>query len=123
MKEKKVLIVDDEKDFGFLMTEFFSKKGCKVFLGGSIAEGLTILQDEKPDFIFLDNLLPDGLGWGKTEFILANYPGTQLILISAMEVPKTSSSAFRILYKPFIKDELNDMFGPRQGFSDAKQAF
>jgi DNA-binding response OmpR family regulator len=110
MRSKKVLIIDDEKDFGFLMTEFFSKRGYRVFTASSIAEGLQILENENPDFIFLDNNLPDGLGWGEAEFILTNYPNTQLNLISAMEVPKTSASSFNILYKPYIQDELNKIF-------------
>ena len=110
MKNKKVLIIDDEEDFGFLMSEFFSKRGYTVFVASSIAEGLQILENKNPDFIFLDNNLPDGLGWGEAEYILMNYPNTQLNLISAMDVPKTSASAFNILYKPFIKDELTKIF-------------
>jgi DNA-binding response OmpR family regulator len=110
MKDKGVLIVDDEADFGLLMKDFFCKKGYTVFLANSIATGLGMLQLEKPDVMLLDNNLPDGLGWGKTEFILTNYPKTQLILISAIEVPKTSSTAFSIFYKPQIRDELRKMF-------------
>ena len=110
MEDKTVLIVDDELDFGFLMKEFFLEKGCKVFLATSIATGLGLLQQEKPDVILMDNQLPDGFGWSKTDFILANYPNTQLILISAFEVPKTSSSQFSIIQKPFIKDEIHKMF-------------
>jgi DNA-binding response OmpR family regulator len=110
MKNRKVLIIDDEDDFGFLMKEFFSKKGCDVFVANSITTGLGLLQKEKPDFLLLDNNLPDGLGWSKTEFIVANYPKTNLILISAMEVPKTNSSSFQILYKPLLSDELNKIF-------------
>ena len=110
MKDKRVLIIDDEIDFGFLMTDFFSKRGSKVFIANSIKDGLRILEQEKLDVIFLDNNLPDGFGWGKTEYILGNYPNAQLILISAMEVPKTSSPSFNILYKPVIKDELHRLF-------------
>ena len=110
MKAKKVLIIDDEEDFGFLMTDFFSKKGYHVFVASSLAHGLEILETENPDFIFLDNNLPDGFGWSETEFILMNYPNSRLNLISAMEVPITSASSFRILYKPFIKEELNKIF-------------
>ncbi|MBL7857817.1 MAG: response regulator [Cyclobacteriaceae bacterium] len=110
MQTKKVLIIDDEEDFGFLMTEFFSKKGYQVFVASSIASGLQILKNENPEFIFLDNNLPDGFGWSETDFILLNYPQSRLNLISAMEVPKTSASSFTILYKPFIQDELKKIF-------------
>jgi DNA-binding response OmpR family regulator len=90
MKDKRVLIIDDEIDFGFLMTDFFSRRGGKVFIANSIKDGLRVLENEKPDLIFLDNNLPDGFGWGKTEYILGNYPNAQLILI-VRSVPKTSS--------------------------------
>jgi DNA-binding response OmpR family regulator len=110
MNDKKVLIIDDEEDFGFLMTDFFSKKGYQVFVASDIATGLEILENENPELLFLDNNLPDGFGWGETEHILLNYPNTKLNLISAMEVPMTTASSFRILYKPFIKDELNKIF-------------
>ena len=112
MEGKKILIVDDERDFGVLMKSFFSKKSYEVYIAYSIAEGLKILEKEKPDHIFLDNNLPDGLGWKKTEFILLHYPQTQLHLISALEVPKTSSSSFQILYKPTLQEELIKLFGP-----------
>ncbi len=110
MEKGKVLIIDDEEDFGFLLNKFFSAKGYSVFVARTIEQGMEILKREKPQFIFLDNILPDGHGWSKTEFILMNYPESNLNLVSAMEVPLTSSSSFRILYKPYIKDELDKIF-------------
>ena len=110
MKNKKVLIIDDQKDFGLLMKAFFSKKGSEVFVAYTISEGLRVLHEQSPDFTFLDNNMPDGFGWSKTDFILANYPETKLILISAMDVPKIASTSYRILHKSSLKDELNRMF-------------
>ena len=111
MVNKKILIIDDETDFGFLMKSFFSSRHHVVFIAQTLAEGMRTLEDEKPDYIFLDNHLPDGCGWGKTEFILDNYPHVHLNLISAMDVPKTSASSFRILFKPTMHDELTKIFG------------
>ncbi len=76
----------------------------------TIADGMKILDEQKPDVIFLDNNLPDGYGWDKTEYILATYPQTQLNLISALNVPKTSASSFRILEKQMLLKELPKMF-------------
>ena len=98
--KKKILIIDDEKDFGFLMKSFFLPKNYDVFIAYTLAAGMKMLAEENPDFIFLDNNLPDGLGWGETEYILVHHPLAQLNLISALKVPKTSSSTFRILEKP-----------------------
>ncbi len=111
MEEKKILIIDDEQDFGLLMKKFFNNKKCKVFLANSIGEGLALMEKERPDHLFLDNNLPDGLGWEKTEFILQHYPQTKLHLISVMDVPKTSTTSFDILYKPTLKEEIPKIFG------------
>ena len=110
MKARKVLIIDDEVDFGVLMKNFFSVRQYEVYVAYTIADGMKILDEERPDLIFLDNQLPDGFGWGKTEFILLNYPQAALNLISAMEVPVTSATGFRILHKPYLRDELAKMF-------------
>ena len=111
MEKKTVLIIDDEKDFGLLMKKYFSSRNFEVFIALTIEEGMAILDREKPGIVFLDNNLPDGYGWGKTEYILLNYPQTKLHLISALDVPKTSASTFRILEKPLILEELSKMFG------------
>ena len=111
MKKKKILVIDDEEDFGFLMKSFFTPRNFEVYVALTLIEGMRMLKEELPDVIFLDNNLPDGLGWGQTEFILANYPLTQLNLISALNIPKTSSDSFRILEKPLRWEELKGMFG------------
>jgi len=103
--------MDDEVDFGLLMKSFFNQNDFDVFMAHTIADGLQVLEDQKPDFVFLDNNLPDGLGWGETEFILLNYPNTRLNLISASDVPKTSASNFHILYKPAMREELARILG------------
>jgi DNA-binding response OmpR family regulator len=110
MKNRKVLIIDDEVDFGMLMKRFFSQKNYDVFVAYNIADGMKLLEEHRPDVIFLDNNLPDGYGWDKTDFILSTYPQIQLNLISALNVPKTSASAFRILEKQMLLKELPKMF-------------
>lgn len=110
MAKKKVLIIDDEPDFGLLLKNFFVKKNYEVFVCYTLAEGMKMLDAVKPDHIFLDNNLPDGLGWSKTEYILHEYPNVDLSLISAYYVPKTSATSFRIMEKPIALEELNLLF-------------
>lgn len=107
---RKILIIDDEEDFGLLLRNILSPKKLDVFLAYTIAEGMKLLEQEKPDYIFLDNNLPDGYGWGKAEYILTHYPRAQLNLISAVNVPKTCASSFRILEKPLLLEEINKLF-------------
>ncbi|MEO8150974.1 MAG: response regulator [Bacteroidia bacterium] len=103
---KKILLVDDDEDFGILMKKLLTNENFEFFVAHTLTEGMLLLEKENPDFVFLDNLLPDGLGWEKTEFILTNYPQTQLNLVSGLSVPKTSASTFRILEKPLTRHEL-----------------
>jgi DNA-binding NtrC family response regulator len=103
---QKILIVDDDNDFILLVTEILTKKKHQVFSAGTIAEGLVLLNEKAPDVVFLDNQLPDGSGWSKTEFILEKYPGIQLNLMSGLDVPKTTTTSFRILEKQQMLDEL-----------------
>lgn len=109
MKCKKILVIDDERDFQILMQSFFTPNGHEVFVAGNIKDGLKILEEENPDVIFLDNNLPDGFGWKSAEFIMAKYPEVDLNLISADHLPKTFTSCFRILEKPLHFEEMNKL--------------
>jgi len=104
--KKKILLVDDDKDFGILMKKFLVDENFDFLVAYTLSEGMQLLEKEKPEFVFLDNILPDGLGWEKAAHILHNYPQTQLILLSGFNVPKTSASTFCILEKPLTRNEL-----------------
>ncbi|HWB28665.1 MAG TPA: response regulator [Chitinophagaceae bacterium] len=108
--KKKVLIIDDEQDFGLLLKGFFSRKKYDVQLAYTIEDGMKALNENVPDYIFLDNNLPDGLGWGEVDYIMNNYPKVQLNLISAYNKPGKKSGPFKILEKPLSLDDLNRMF-------------
>ncbi len=107
--KKKILIIDDEQDFGMLLKGYFTSRKFEVRLSYTIEDGMKALEEIKPDYIFLDNNLPDGLGWGKADFILNNYPNARLNLISAYHVPKTNAANFRILEKPITMEELGSL--------------
>ncbi|MES1214558.1 MAG: response regulator [Bacteroidota bacterium] len=81
--KKKVLIIDDEADFCFLLKTYLSKKNYKISLANTLKQGMQLLESEIPDIIFLDNNLPDGFGWDKIDFITTAYPDAELNLMSA----------------------------------------
>jgi DNA-binding response OmpR family regulator len=82
---KKVLIIDDEVDFCFLLKTYLTKKNYDIVFANTLEQGMRMLTAERPDIVFLDNNLPDGLGWEKIDFICASYPRMDLNLISAYE--------------------------------------
>jgi two-component system OmpR family response regulator len=110
MLNKKVLIVDDENDFGHLLGSFLSRRGYDVHLSHTLREGMQALDELHPDVMILDNNLPDGLGWEKTEFILTKQKYIKLILISAYHHDPTITQKFpevKIFEKPINLAELN----------------
>ena len=103
---KKVLLVDNDEDFGILMKKLLIDENVEFLVASTLTEGMMMLEKEHPEYVFLDNKLPDGSGWEQTEFILHNYPQTRLNLLSGLSVPKTSASTFRILEKPLSLQDL-----------------
>ena len=103
---RKVLVIDDDEDFGLALTYFFENRPFSLLLAHTLAAGMGILEREQPGYIFLDNGLPDGFGWEKAAYIMANYPRSRLILISALRMPTPLVKVHRILRKPI---SLHDM--------------
>lgn len=101
--KKKVLIIDDEVDFCFLLKTYLTKKNYDIVLANTLEQGMKLLLVEKPDIVFLDNNLPDGLGWEKIDFICASFPRMELNLISAYQyssLPKAKPKRLKIWEKP-----------------------
>lgn len=103
--KKKILLIDDDEDFGRLLTGFLVNKNFEVLVAHSLREGMAAIEKERPQYIFLDNGLPDGLGWSKATYIQSHYPLAQLNLISAWG-PEAQVSNVKILEKPISIDEL-----------------
>src|ERR1700749_1721784 len=95
LREKKVLIIDDETDLCLLLKDYFTRKNYSVFLSHSLTEGKLAIIDVTPDIIFLDNNLPDGTGWSIAPEIAAAYPNTFIMLFSAFhpELPNMPDNA------------------------------
>ena len=83
MKPYRILIIDDEADFCLLLKNYLSRLGHQVDTANTLQDGLNAVASFSPDIIFLDNHLPDGLGWQQVPFIKKTYPETHINLMSA----------------------------------------
>jgi DNA-binding response OmpR family regulator len=101
----KLLLIDDDADFGRLLKGFLINMNFEVLLAHTLREGMDAIEKERPEFIFLDNGLPDGPGWAKATYIQSRYPLAKLSLISAW-APEAPVSNVRILEKPIRIVEL-----------------
>jgi len=81
--EKKVLIVEDERDICLLLQKLLVNDSNFVECAFSLNEGIEKVSTLKPDVVLLDNNLPDGQG---VDYIknFKNGVNRKIIMISAM---------------------------------------
>lgn len=117
MMKKKVLIIDDEIDFCIIMKGYFERKDFDVQLAYNLQKGLFLLDDNKPDILFLDNNLPDGQGWQYVDQIVEKNPQLKVFLISAHQTKSNFHSTnknIEVWEKPISMQLLNSVFSDKQ---------
>lgn len=113
MSRKKIVIIDDEVDLCHLMKTYFLELNHDVFLANTLFTGLSLMKEVSPDVLFIDNNLPDGLGWEKMSYLIEKYPSCKINLISAFEylppdLKNENNSSVSIIEKPLRLNTLKD---------------
>lgn len=100
--QKKILIIDDEPDLCLLMKSYFVRKNYDVYSAATLQEGLVKMEEVLPDILFLDNNLPDGIGWTRVESFLHVNPSLRLFLMSGYPptFPSIPGFSYEVLIKP-----------------------
>jgi DNA-binding response OmpR family regulator len=101
MINKKVLIIEDEKDLREVLNDKFSMEGCKVVTAEDGEKGLVCALSEKPDIILLDIIMPKLNGmemlaklredkWGKDVpvIILTNLSASEEFIVNGLVLHK-----------------------------------
>ncbi len=110
---KKVLIIDDEVDLCLLMKTYFLRKNYDVHIAHTLANGVVRMGELKPDYLFIDYNLPDGLGWDKLPELYQRYPDVEFHLISAFRPTMPSEldgARLTIWEKPISLKSLDNFF-------------
>jgi DNA-binding NtrC family response regulator len=81
--QTKIVIIDDEEDLCFLLGNMLIAQGFEVSSFYTLKSGLEAIERIRPQWVIIDNDLPDGRGWDKTSQILRDAPGVHIIKISA----------------------------------------
>jgi two-component system OmpR family response regulator len=112
MLRRKIVIIDDEEDLCHLMKTYLTDLDYDVHLAHTLHTGLALLTEVIPDILFIDNNLPDGLGWEKMAYIKEHFPACKINLISAYHyVPleaEGDNNAVKIIEKPLRLNLLKD---------------
>ena len=105
----KILIIDDEVDICYLLSNILRSKNLEVNYVNSLKEATVFLLSQHPQIIFLDNHLPDGLGINYIKRLKENNPGTMVVMITAFDNHSEKSTAFNngadtFICKPFTRE-------------------
>ncbi len=106
-----VLIADDDRTIRTVLTQAFTRAGCKVHSTSSLGTLMRWVHEGKGDLVITDVMMPDGNGIEKIPEILQLHPDLPVIVISAQNtivttVKATEARAFDYLPKPFDLPEL-----------------
>ena len=109
---KTVLLVDDELDFCFLVSQALRKQGFRVISAHTLESAQKELIANNPTIVLLDHHLPNGLG---TTFIKKNrllLKGKYVVYITAdqnldLKFHTIGYNIFDFLPKPFYPSTLN----------------
>ena len=80
---KNILIVDDEEDLCWLLTNTLQSKGYNVSAAHSLIKAIACLKKKVPHLVLLDLKLPDGKGMDLLPEIKAAAPQAIVVIISA----------------------------------------
>ena len=69
---KKILIIDDDKAFLFTMEAIFKEKGFIVFKAETATKGFICMEQNMPDVVLLDIVLPDKNGFDVLKILKKN---------------------------------------------------
>ena len=94
----KILIDEDEKMLADAFQMILEKAGHTVSVAYNGQEGLDATQQNEPDLILLDLLMPikDGLGFLKDYKQKEKHPQVKIIIFSNLDMQKEAEEAFAL---------------------------
>ncbi len=122
MKESyRVVIVDDNLDITGVFADIFELTGNKVVgIGHDGKDAVELFLKHKPDFIFIDVMMPKMNGIDALKAIKENNPNAKVIMVTAdnstntiKEIEKLDATA--IIFKPF---KIEDVMKVIEKFKD-----
>jgi len=107
---KNILIIEDEYDLCWLLSNILRDKGYNVLIANTIIDGISHLK-ELPDLVFLDLKLPDGDGMDIIPKISKISPESLITIISAYGSKEVmdevmNKGVYSFIDKPFAEEDI-----------------
>jgi len=108
---KKILVVDDEPDMRWILTNVLKKEGYRTITADDGKKAVQKVIENDPDIILLDIRMPEMDGIQVLEKVREINPSTPVIIITAFADVKNAVQAMKLgahdyLIKPFDNSEL-----------------
>jgi two-component system, OmpR family, response regulator len=116
-KKIQALIIDDETDICYLLSNILECRNVSSQIAGSLGEAEHLLHKQPvPEIIFLDNNLPDGAGMQYIHVLKDRYPDSKVVMITAYDTISDRENARKegadcFLGKPFSKEMIYNLMG------------
>jgi len=110
-ENRGILIIDDERPILLTLGALLGRHGYHPEVAANASTGMRLLESKKPALVLLDLQLPDADGLHMLEQIKAEYPGTQVIILSAHDslnnaIESIKRGAYHFISKPYAPEEL-----------------
>jgi CheY-like chemotaxis protein len=108
---KNILLIDDEKDLGFLLGDSLNSRGFRMEFAQTKREALKLLNRRPPDLVLLDLKLPDGDGMTLLSATRKMTPAPAVIITTAFGSEETrreakTLGAYGFLDKPYHEEDV-----------------
>lgn len=88
--DRRMLIVEDQDDFGEVLADKFRLNGFHVFVARDGVQAIEQVESNKPEIVLLDLMLPLKSGYEVLEYIRDNT--TQILVLCVSALPKATHS-------------------------------
>jgi two-component system phosphate regulon sensor histidine kinase PhoR len=110
-ENRRILIIDDERPILLTLEALLGRHGYHPEVAANASTGMRLIESKKPALVLLDLQLPDADGLQMLEQIKAEYPGTQVIILSAHDslnnaIESIKRGAYHFISKPYAPEEL-----------------
>lgn len=111
MDKTKLLLVEDDIDFGNMLSQYLSLHNFEVKLARTGQEGWLSYKSDEYNFCILDVMLPDIEGFTLAEKIKAKDPAIPIVFLTAKALKEDKIKGLQLgaddyITKPFEPDEL-----------------
>ena len=106
-----VLAIDDSDAVLGWLSRVLSDEGHRVLVGSTVEDALRQMEEEVPDLVVLDHILPDGDGVELAVSLLKEYPDLRAVVMSGTTLDEEEALLCQrydipFLQKPFVAEEL-----------------